>query len=336
MDGAPPTARIAAVLIGVIDIGSNTTRLLIADAGAGRLEPLLQRRHFTRLGVAAGGGGEIPPAKVEELAGVVAEQAELARRHGVAELAVVATAALREAANAAQAAAAVERAAGAAPRILSESQEAELAFLGATATFEEPLPGRVGVVDVGGGSTELAVGRAGEGVEWSASLPIGSSGLSERLGARDPPAPEALAAARREAAAAASGLDAVRPQTALAVGGSATSMRRLAGGLLDGPAIEAAFRLLERYPADEIAARYDLDPVRVRLLPAGLAVLGAVAEAWRTGLRISRGGVREGVALERAAAARAPGKPRAAVPGRPGEDPTFVQRGFPAPESGQT
>lgn len=293
------------MLLAVVDIGSNTTRLLIAECRQGALEPVLQQRHFTRIGEAMAGGDLIPPAKVREVAELVASQVRLALDHGVSSPLVLATAAVRDAANASDLVAAVEGSATPVPvRVLGPEEEAELAFKGATATFPGALGGLVGVVDVGGGSTEIALGRPGGGVAWSASRPIGSSAVSQEMLGGDPPGSEELEHARHLVAAALAGAgleDRERPGTVLAVGGSATSVRRLAGAVIDERALEEALRLLSRLPAAEVADRYDLDPLRVRLMPAGLLIFEAIARLWRLPLQIANGGIREGALLDLAA-----------------------------------
>jgi exopolyphosphatase/guanosine-5'-triphosphate,3'-diphosphate pyrophosphatase len=135
-------------------------------------------------------------------------------------------------------------------------------------------------------------------VEWSASLPIGSGALADAYLRSDPPVPAELHALRGHALGALEGLDIPEPQLAVAVGGSATSLSRLVGPVLSGPAIAAALHELASAPAAEIAGRHGLEPLRVRLLPAGLLILGEVASRLAQPLQIGRGGLREGVCLE--------------------------------------
>src|SRR4051812_28504299 len=138
-----------------IDIGTNTTRVLVADAHQGKLTEVLQRRAFTHLGT---GAGPIAPAKIAEVALVVAEQRALAERAGARVIRAVATAALRRAETRGELVDAVRAASGLEVDVLDGADEARLAFVGATCTLPEPPAGRGAVVDVGGGSTEIAVG----------------------------------------------------------------------------------------------------------------------------------------------------------------------------------
>src|SRR5215210_2282985 len=161
-----------------IDIGSNTTRLLVAEPDGTGLREVLARRMFVPL--SHGPRGTIDPETITVLAGVVAAHVATARECGAERVQAVATAAIREAANGAALCAVVERAAGLPVRVLSDADEARLAFAGATSALAAPPAGTVGVVDVGGGSSELVTGTVEDGVAWYASLRIGSGALTER------------------------------------------------------------------------------------------------------------------------------------------------------------
>lgn len=281
-----------------IDVGSNTTRLLVAHLVQGRLEPLAQERAFTGLGRELHQGRAIGAQKVAELAVVVGGQARLARTMAIDDLRVVATAAVRRAINRDELCLALEAVAGVPVSVLSPEDEARLAFMGATRTLPEAPTGEIAVVDVGGGSSELAIGTLAGGVSWSRSFPVGSGVLVARHLRSDPPAAEELAAAR---AAVRTELEqAVPPRVALAVavGGSAASLRRLAGDTLDLPALARAIDLLASAPAAEVAERVGLAPARARLLPGGLVVLEAMVRRLGVPLRVGVGGVREGIVLE--------------------------------------
>ncbi len=291
------------MLCGCIDIGTNTTRVLVAQARRGRLEEVLQRRAFTHLGRGLGPDDEIPADRIAATAEVVAAQHALAREAGASAIRTVATAVVRRAANTAEFCAAVRRRCGVVVAVLDGEEEARLAFLGATRTFGDPLAGRVAVVDVGGGSTEIAVGTSAAGVEWSASLPFGSGVLADRFLRGDPPHPDELAAARLHAERALDGLEPPAVDRALAVGGSAASLRRLVGPVLDRAALDRALDVLAQDSAAQVAARYRLEAQRVRLLPAGLLALGAVAARIDEPLQIGNGGLREGVLLDLAGSA---------------------------------
>lgn len=282
------------MLCACIDIGSNTTRLLVADVVDGELREVLQQRAFTRIG----SKGEIPPAKVDEVAEVVASQVRMAREAGAGPIRAVGTAALRAARNREQVQAAVASAAGIEVEILSGDDEARLAFTGATRTLGHLPLGEVAVVDVGGGSTELVCGTLAGGVSWSTSFRVGSGFLADHYLRSDPPGAGELERIRSHVAGAFEGIDPPGTSCAYAVGGSATSLRRLVGGVLDHETLQRGLRVLSGAPAADVARRFELHPERVRLLSAGIILLDEAAAALGAPLRIGKGGVREGVILD--------------------------------------
>ena len=260
-----------------VDIGTNTTRVLVADVQDGSLTEVLQRRAFTRIGTRA----EIPHEKIEEVARVVAEQVALAATAGAERVRVVATACIRAAVNRDEFLAGVSEQV----EILDGDEEARLAFLGATSKLGSELPGVVGVVDVGGGSTEILVG---------------SGALADRYLRSDPPSLDELRAVREHACDVFAARTVPHTDCAVAVGGSAASLRRLVGDVLDGDSLRRAIAALSRASAADVAEQLALDARRVRLLPAGIVILDAAAEQLRQPLQIGRGGLREGAVLDMA------------------------------------
>src|SRR5829696_6209367 len=248
-----------------IDIGSNTTRLLVADAAHGRLIPVLEQRAFTRIGRKIDALGAIPAPAIAAVADVVAAQRAAAELAEAAHVRVVATAAIRRAANRDALVAALRARAGVDVAVLSADDEGRLAFAGATRTLLRPPQGTIAVVDVGGMSTEIAIGTLAEGVTWLRSFAIGSGMLASRC-REDPP--------------------------------SRADLEAMVGPVLDGAALERALETLGAAPAATVARRHGLAPERAQLLPAGILVLGAAAQRLGMPLRIGRGGLREGVVLE--------------------------------------
>jgi exopolyphosphatase / guanosine-5'-triphosphate,3'-diphosphate pyrophosphatase len=284
-----------------VDIGTNTTRLLVAERTAQGLREVVAVRRFLRL--TAGPDGAIPEATVADVAALVAAHVSLARAHGADHVRAVATAAIRRASNRATLCRAVRKAAGVDVEVLSGEEEAALAFAGALASFGRAPPGLIGVIDVGGGSSELVTGTADEGVTWSASVPVGSGVLAECHLRSDPPALEELAAVRADVDRALAGLRPPTPRIVLAVGGSATSLAGEADGELARETIARVLSVLIAEPAAEASRQLGLHIERVRLLPAGLLVLEAAWEALGGApLRVVRGGLREGVVLRALAA----------------------------------
>ncbi|MDQ6729576.1 MAG: Ppx/GppA family phosphatase, partial [Actinomycetota bacterium] len=210
--------------LGCIDIGSNTTRLLVADCDGRRLQVVHEERAYTRIGSELLENDALGAAKIAEVIGVVAAQAARAHRDGVIEIWAVATDAIRRAANGAELVRAITAATGLAIDVLSGEEEARLAFIGAAATLEQPVDGELGVVDVGGGSSELVVGHPPSEVGWWASVNLGSAALTHVHLRHDPPEPAEIAAARAAIERALAPLSVPPPAVAVAVGGSATCL----------------------------------------------------------------------------------------------------------------
>jgi exopolyphosphatase/guanosine-5'-triphosphate,3'-diphosphate pyrophosphatase len=286
------------MLCACIDIGSNTTRLLVAEVRDGHVGTVLQRRAFTRIGRELRAENVVRPEKVAEIAEIVAEQRAVAEEAGAMLIAAVATAALRAAVNRKELIGAIRDRAHVEVNVLDGQEEARLAFLGATRTLADPPHGSVGVVDVGGGSTEIAVGTVHGGVVWSTSIRVGSGFLADAYLRTDPPGVAELDAMRTHAAGCLEGIEVPGAQSAVAVGGSAASLRRVVGDVIDPESVDRALHVLSAAPSDAVAAEYGLDAQRVRLLPAGLLILSECAGALGQPLRIGNGGIREGVCLE--------------------------------------
>jgi exopolyphosphatase / guanosine-5'-triphosphate,3'-diphosphate pyrophosphatase len=286
------------MLCAAIDIGSNTTRVLVAEPSQGQLRKVMEQRAYTRIGKASQHDGAIDDDKVAEVAEVVATQVRLAEELGAEAIRTVATAAIREATNRDYIVAEIARVAGVSVNVLSEHEEGRLAFIGATKTFGHPVEGDVGVVDVGGGSSEVVVGSVGEGLRSVRSFKIGSGLLADEFLSNDPPSPAELRAVREQIAAFFEGVELEQPGQAVAVGGSATSLRTLVGAALEYETLERAIRVLTGHPIAEVAKRFELDPRRVRILPTGVLLLEKLSELLGQPLQIGKGGLREGVILD--------------------------------------
>ncbi len=279
------------MVIGVIDIGTNTTRLLVARVTDGNLVPLVERRHF----VTPGGRGS-------GYAGLLEVESAVARGHGAEQIVVAGTAALRGS----QIARSVERTCrrlGIGPlEILAGTQEATLAFIGATGTEPAELPDPVAVIDAGGGSTEIAIGTPGGQPAWAASRPVGSRILTERVLLSDPPTDAEIANSRAVASRRLSTLHPPESQLALAVGGASTSLQRICGSSLDPDVLSGAIETVCSAPSAQVAADLELDAARIRVMPAALILLEVVSGLLESPLRLAHGGVREGLVLRRSGA----------------------------------
>jgi exopolyphosphatase/guanosine-5'-triphosphate,3'-diphosphate pyrophosphatase len=288
----------ALMLCAAIDIGSNTTRVLVAEPVDGQLKKVMEQRAYTRINKALGKKGEILPAKVDEVCEVVATQVRLAQELGAEQIRAVATAAVREAPNCEQVAAAISSASGVRVDVLSDEEEGRLSFIGATKALGHPVEGKIGVVDVGGGSTEIIIGTVAGGVEKVRSWHVGSGELADELIASDPPSAAEIRKVRDRIDDIFAGVEVEHPAQAVAVGGSATSLRRLVGAVLEYETLERGIRVLCGDPAADVARRFELDPVRVRILTTGVLLLEKVSELLGQPLQIGKGGLREGVILD--------------------------------------
>ena len=173
--------------LAAVDCGTNSTRLLIVDDGR-TVERLMR---ITRLGQGVDATGRLAPEAVERTTAVLAEYREVMDRHGVDRVRMTATSAARDADNREDLFAAAERAVGVRPELLSGLEEGRLSFVGATAELD-PADGPFLVVDIGGGSTEFAVGT--EECEGTMSIDIGCVRLTEKFLVHDPPRADELSA----------------------------------------------------------------------------------------------------------------------------------------------
>ena len=178
--------------IAALDIGTNSTRLLIADRRPdGTLDTRDRRNTITRLGQGVGATGRLAPEAIERtLAALRGYRAEM-DRHGVDAVRIAATSAARDADNRDAFFDAVEEVVGARPELLSGEEEGRLSFLGATGELDR-AQGPFLVVDIGGGSTEFIVGT--DEVEGVLSVDVGCVRLTEKYLEHDPPLPEELSA----------------------------------------------------------------------------------------------------------------------------------------------
>jgi exopolyphosphatase/guanosine-5'-triphosphate,3'-diphosphate pyrophosphatase len=275
--------------IGVIDIGSNTIRLLVAQVEGDLVVPLDKERVRLSLGEEIEQSGQLSQTSIAAAAKAVRKLAAVARRNGVESLDVFLTAPGRQAANAEELLATLWRAADHPVRVLTTEEEGRLAYGGAVATADVELPGTIAVCDVGGASTEIAVGSPGRAPDWLTSIDLGSVRLTARA--------DDLDEAQREAAAAFASVTPPRVELALAVGGSARATRRLVGPWLGEAELAEALRIVATKNDAAIVRRYGVDRARVRILPAGVAILAEVQQRLGAPLHVCDGGIREGAVL---------------------------------------
>lgn len=285
----------AGMPVGVIDVGSNTVRVLVARGG----RELMTRREMLRLGAEVERHGRITDAKLAETAEVVASFAERARDAGAGALEILITSPGRQAENGADLLDVLAQAGKCDARILSAHEEGLLAFKGALAVATPPARRRVAVVDVGGGSAQIVVGSRRDGATWARSIDIGSQRLTSRLLGDDPPRPDAVAAARAEVDRYLADVDPPRPRAAYVVGGSARALKRLVGSSrLERDELDEAIELLATTSCEELVGEHGVDPDRVRTMAAGAVILAGIQQCLDAPLKVVRAGLRDGALLE--------------------------------------
>jgi exopolyphosphatase / guanosine-5'-triphosphate,3'-diphosphate pyrophosphatase len=272
--------------IGVVDVGSNTIRLLLAQVDDGQIAPLAKERVRLALGAEIEQMGLVSDLSLAAAAKAVRKLCGVARRGGAEVLDVFVTAPGRQSANAAELVDALTRAAAHPVRVLSTEEEGRLAYAGAVATADVPLPPSIAVCDVGGASTEIAVGHPGLAPEWVRSVDLGSVRLTVRGGESE-----------AEAARAFVSIEPPPVEAALAVGGSARAARRLVGAWLGEAELAEARRLVATKSEQAISRRYDVHRTRAKILPAGLVLLTQVQQRLGVSLHVCDGGIREGAVL---------------------------------------
>ncbi len=174
----------------VIDIGTNSVKVLVADISGLQVSPILEDSRQTRLGQGFYESHHLQPGPIQKTAEAVAEFSEICRQQKVESIRVIATSAARDAVNAGDLLEAIGRASGLDVEIISGEQEADWAYKGVTSNLDlakHPLL----LLDVGGGSTEFILGH-GEQTDFRHSFPLGAVRLMERLPTTDPPGVDGL------------------------------------------------------------------------------------------------------------------------------------------------
>jgi exopolyphosphatase/guanosine-5'-triphosphate,3'-diphosphate pyrophosphatase len=280
--------------LAAIDIGTNSTRLLVADVdgadpGAADVRTLDRRMRITRLGQGVDDARSLRPDAIERTLDVLREYRVALDEHDVRRARATATSAARDAANRDDFFAPAAEILGFAPELLSGEEEARLSFLGATTGLREPAPYLV--VDIGGGSTEFVVGTTTP--EALVSLDIGCVRITEQYLHSDPPAPEELSAAvsvvRDQLADVDRALPSLRSAaTLVGLAGTITTVAAIEQGLatydrdrihhfrLGKDDAEAVFRLLATETAEQRRHNPGLDPGRVDVIVGGTLVLVSI------------------------------------------------------------
>lgn len=273
------------MLIGVIEIGDEATRLLVAHVSDGSLSPVLTRRW-------AG----MPEMKTwnRDVADVIESDLWYVRDAGAESILVCAPLTLRGTPGERALRLACSRAGAPAPRLMTPGDRASLAFAGATATADG-LPDTVAVIDLGGDSTKVATGRPGLSPAWLGSRAVGAARLNKNALLSDPPSPDQLAAARNAIARRLMRLEPPACDAVLVAAGD-SALEAVCGAELDGKTIGAT---LDRFLLLGSSGLGDgtVDASLLRSLPAELLVLEALGDLLPQPFRIASGGVLEGLAL---------------------------------------
>jgi len=303
----------------VVDIGTNSTRLLVADVEDGRIAAELERRStVTRLGQGVDAGGRLQEEAIGRTFDTLAEYRRLIDRHHPDTALAVLTSAVRDADNGPRFARAVQERFGLAPHILSGAQEARLTFAGATSERDPADLTPTAVIDVGGGSTEIVIG-AGHRARFHASTQAGVVRQTERHIRSDPPAPDELRELRADVArilAAAVPREERRGVSrGIGVAGTATSLgaisqrlepydpSRVHGYRVSRGECERILERLAALPLKERRRTPGLHPDRAPTIVAGVIILlEALALFDLRKLEVSEHDILRGAALELGAA----------------------------------
>lgn len=298
--------------VAAIDVGTNSTRLLIAEAHRDAYRDLDRRLMFTRLGEGVDSNRRISPAALERTLGAIAEFCSVCGEFGVRQIQVAGTSAVRDAANSEDFLAAASKLSGRPAVALTGEQEAQLSFLGATADWES---GPVLVCDIGGGSTELVLGTPGSGMTGRVSVDMGSVRMTERFLVSDPPATEEVLSLEGtvdqllqdagEPLGDAGGAELV------GLGGTITTLGALAAGMdsyvaadvhrmtVDAQALGAVYAELGRMSSAQREKLPTMPQGRADVIVAGAAILNRILRRWSFDrLVVSEKDVLDGLVLQ--------------------------------------
>jgi exopolyphosphatase / guanosine-5'-triphosphate,3'-diphosphate pyrophosphatase len=300
------------VRVAAVDLGTNSTRLLVADVDDHSVQEVTRLTKITRLGEGVDERKRLLPVPIARVRNVLTDFRRAAEQLGAERTLAVATSAVRDAENGEAFLGEIAWSYGFQTRLLSGDEEAQLTFRGVSLgrdVAEDTL-----VIDIGGGSTELVVGGA-DGLRFHDSLDLGCVRLTERFLHSDPPTGEELAAC----AAAVRALLAervphdVRPKTAIGVAGTITSLAALDLGLAEYDpdqvhrhplSREGVLAQLDRLASVPLAERREipaLDPDRAPVIVAGAVILREALDHFGlAGLEASEHDILDGAALEAA------------------------------------
>jgi len=293
--------------VGVVDLGTNSTRLLVADVVDGKVDEVVRRTTITRLGEGVDARRILLPAPIARVRNCLADYRREAEDLAADQVLAIATSAVRDAENGEAFLGELEWSFGFSTRLLSGEEEALLTFRGVTA--ERPVEAPLLVLDVGGGSTEIVVGDR-DGVHYHRSFDIGSVRLTERFLATDPPSPEELAACSAAVRAAVAETPALEAASAVGVAGTVTTLaaldlelavydpERVHGHRLALATVEGQLARLAARPLEERRAVTGLEPERAPVILGGIViVLETLRRFGLAELEVSERDILDGAAL---------------------------------------
>jgi exopolyphosphatase / guanosine-5'-triphosphate,3'-diphosphate pyrophosphatase len=301
------------VRVGAVDLGTNTTRLLVADVDDERLDELHRETRIPRLGEGVDARKRLLPVPIARVRNALSDYRRTLETLGAERVLAVATSAVRDAENGEAFLGEIEWSYGFTTRLVTGEEEAQL-----TRSGVRPPPGTL-VLDIGGGSTELLLD------DFHASLDIGAVRFTERFVLTDPPAPEELdECARAVDAALAERAAGIAPERALGVAGTVTTLAALDLGLaaydrdrvhghrLSLEAARAQLARLAALPLAERRAVPALEPERAPVIVAGAVILTeTLAQLGLMEIEVSEHDILDGIAL---AAAGLPAPEEGAAP----------------------
>jgi exopolyphosphatase / guanosine-5'-triphosphate,3'-diphosphate pyrophosphatase len=302
--------------VAVVDLGTNTTRLLVADVQDGRLEELEKQTTITRLGQGVDATGRLADEAMDRVRETLDEYRQTIDRLNAEDVIAVATSAMRDADNGPEFRDELNRRYGVDARTISGDEEARLTFLGATSgrTTAAESPASAVVIDIGGGSTEYVVGSNGADPDFHVSAQMGSRRHTERFLQSDPPEHaelEALAAdVRRIVEENVPEEIRERAEEGIAVAGTATTLaaidleldpydpEKVHGYRLGLAAAERIQAMLAALPVEERRNVTGLHPDRAPVIVAGVTILVESIRAFGLDeIEISESDILQGAAM---------------------------------------
>ncbi len=270
--------------VAAIDVGTNSSRLLVADVVGGKVAPVERRSRVTRLGRGVDLSGRLSAEAIEEVCETIGEYVAMIGELGAERVEAIATSAVRDAENGGAFVAELRERFALSPRVLDGEEEARLTYLGATSEHVPTVPTLV--IDIGGGSTELIVGQGRE-IRFHASMQAGVVRHTERHITSDPPTAQELESLAADVRTSIEKTVAGQPgaEQGVAVAGTPTSLAaielglvpydptRVHGHTLTLPSIQRMLSRLASVPLAERVETPGLHPDRAPTLVAGVVIL---------------------------------------------------------------